>query len=712
MDDADGNEMSLNPVPARACWTSIPDCILVRALQDVTNEALRAGGNSLLNSLCEVLPLTQELADADASGVKDSRPFDSVTFLCGPLRRQHDFNDQDYRRWEGIATKLLPGEMSAPEEKWAPEQHREYLQVSQWRVDITKMVFKAWRTWRIPRPEITDMCGDDGGIVEGTWAPGGGVQGGELDCSTCAISRWSASQWIRANRPTTLQGAEALVVLKVAPYPWAKRCFATVREYCASPDGFSVAVMHNGALLLLDAVPLRAGPPFLQANNDILRWELTKAALELRGWRQVSCGRKKKEREGVELWVLRGAEATQLRRPIAEAAPAKRSEPDDFPAPNVAREVEQVMRVAAEHGLPNAAVHGAHQEAVLGERQRFCGHHAELRPADAPFHTELARSTHEVQAADSELAQAVHDEQLIQLEQSGTSASHESGTSASRKRPAADTMEANVDLNAEANARLSREGAAYAAAYQSLRVSAEEQGLSLHDVPADHYCLYSSLLHAFAKQLPATHPACLDATVHMQTRHPARSLLDAIATFMEANDHNLGCLWEFDPRELERADTVATLGDLIIQHADDTAFPRGGERTVAAVLQQMRSKATKPWGTELILAYFIPSMYDVEVRVLHVEADGTLPSRSTYAMPVRHLDLHVNAACAFIHTSPLSYTHMHTSAYTHMPQESNHLRQTRSEKTPFVTIAAVREVHFCSTVSNGTETDPDDVTDE
>jgi hypothetical protein len=52
------------------------------------------------------------------------------------------------------------------------------------------------------------------------------------------------------------------------------------------------------------------------------------------------------------------------------------------------------------------------------------------------------------------------------------------------------------------------------------------------------------------------------------------------------------------------------------------------------LLNKMRSRVTKPWGTELILTYFIPSMYDVGVRVLHVDKDGSRADCSEYTLPV------------------------------------------------------------------------------
>jgi hypothetical protein len=172
--------------------------------------------------------------------------------------------------------------------------------------------------------------------------------------------------------------------------------------------------------------------------------------------------------------------------------------------------------------------------------------------------------------------------------------------------------------------------AAKDAAEEALRTAVSMDGRLLHDVPADHYCLYSSLLHAFTTQLPPVHPAHMDAREHMLTNKPAHSFLAAIASSMEANDL-LETVWDLEG--LGRVD-VPTLEKSIVEKAEPADFKRGEGSTVASLLNKMRSRVTKPWGTELILTYFIPSMYDVGVRVLHVDKDGSRADCSEYTLPV------------------------------------------------------------------------------
>ena len=99
---------------------------------------------------------------------------------------------------------------------------------------------------------------------------------------------------------------------------------------------------------------------------------------------------------------------------------------------------------------------------------------------------------------------------------------------------------------------------------------------------------------------------------------------------MEANDL-LETVWDLEG--LGRVD-VPTLEKSIVEKAETEDFKRGEGSTVASLLNKMRSRVTKPWGTELILTYFIPSMYDVGVRVLHVDKDGSRADCSEYTLPV------------------------------------------------------------------------------
>jgi hypothetical protein len=212
-------------------------------------------------------------------------------------------------------------------------------------------------------------------------------------------------------------------------------------------------------------------------------------------------------------------------------------------------------------------------------------------------------------------------------------------TSAASQPLAAAPTSASTSAAAAASAASSSSASTFSSAYtrpakdaaeEALRTAVSRDGRLLHDVPPDHYCLYSSLLHAFTTQLPPVHQAHMDAREHMLTTKPAHSFLAAIASSMEANDL-LETVWELDG--LERVD-IPTLEKSIVEKAEPADFKRGEGSTVASLLNKMRSQVTKPWGTELILTYFIPSMYDVGVRVLHVDKDGSRADCSEYTLPV------------------------------------------------------------------------------
>ena len=150
-------------------------------------------------------------------------------------------------------------------------------------------------------------------------------------------------------------------------------------------------------------------------------------------------------------------------------------------------------------------------------------------------------------------------------------------------------------------------------AKEALIIAVGRDGRVLHDVPSDHYCLYWSLLHAFSTQLPPAHQAHVEAIGHLQNDHPARSFLLDLAQSMETNDL-LHTIWDLEGNE--RNDIISTLEQSILEKAAEEDFKRGEGRTMASLLNKMRSGVTKPWGTELILTYFILSLYDVGVRVI------------------------------------------------------------------------------------------------
>lgn len=189
----------------------------------------------------------------------------------------------------------------------------------------------------------------------------------------------------------------------------------------------------------------------------------------------------------------------------------------------------------------------------------------------------------------------------------------------------------------------------------------------LHDVPSDHYCLYWSLLHAFSTQLPLAHQAHVEAIGHLQNDHPARSFLLDLAQSMETNDL-LDTIWDLDGNQ---RNDIPTLERSILEKAAPEDFKRGEGQTMASLLNKMRSPVTKPWGTELILTYFIPSLYDVGVRVLHVEDDGSRPGCSTFTLPVRAHAYNAAHTCTYLCACTCQQVHIHANKCTNMDMHSH-----------------------------------------
>ena len=75
--------------------------------------------------------------------------------------------------------------------------------------------------------------------------------------------------------------------------------------------------------------------------------------------------------------------------------------------PAAASDAQQVLDVASGLGLPDARANDAHQKAVLAKWEAEHGHRAEMLPAEAMYHSELAASVHRMEQADPELARGV-----------------------------------------------------------------------------------------------------------------------------------------------------------------------------------------------------------------------------------------------------------------------------------------------------------------
>ena len=199
-------------------------------------------------------------------------------------------------------------------------------------------------------------------------------------------------------------------------------------------------------------------------------------------------------------------------------------------------------------------------------------------------------------------------------------------------------VDAQVDGvdQARLQAKLVQDGVARMdqAAYRALEGALASRGLQYHWVENDHHCLYWALLHAFTSQLPATHKANIDAQKHYKNDCPPKALLHSITTYM-ANHECLHSLWDME--DLSRYDAEeCTLEKTILRIADWADFKRGQKRSVASLLQKMQTES-KPWGTEIVLTFFVPVLYDVVVTVCFVDQNGSWHKYMEHRLPPGHM---------------------------------------------------------------------------